>query len=128
MSFLERVKALGLPEGEFVVIGSGLLDVWGLRESNDIDVVASESIFAQLRESGRYTVDEKFNSELLHADDVEIWPDWKLDAPFDVLNKSAIRIDGVKFVHPDILIKRKLESGTPKDIHDIQLLQEYLAR
>lgn len=128
MSIIERVKALNLPKGEFVVIGSGLLDAWGIRESNDTDLVASESLFSALRESGKYKIGEKYGSQLLHSDDLEIWPDWKADATFEVLSNSAVEVDGIKFVHPDILIKRKRESGTSKDLKDIQLLKDYLAR
>ncbi len=128
MSILERVKQLQLPEGEYVVIGSGLLDAWGIRVTQDIDLAVSDTLYKILRASGQYTIEEKFDDELLTGSDIEIWRDWKADAPFEVLSKTAVEIDGIKFVHPDILLKRKMERGTPKDIKDIELLKEHLTK
>jgi len=127
-SIIEKVKALGLPVGEYVVIGSGLLDAWGLRQSHDIDFVVSARLFDELRASGEYEVEEKYGSEVLTSGDIEIWSGWKSDAGFDTLIQSAVEVDGVRFAHPDIIIKRKTERGSEKDLNDIRLLKEYLAK
>lgn len=127
-SLLQKLKALNLPKGEYVIIGSGLLEAWGLRESHDIDLVASPQLYAQLRASDEYTLAEKHNDEVLLSDDIEIWRDWKADATFDVLRASAIQVEDELFVHPDILIKRKAERGSAKDLDDIRLLKAYLAK
>ena len=127
-SIIEKVKALGLPVGEYVVIGSGLLDAWGLRQSRDIDFVVSDPLFEELRSSGKYSVEEKNDGEVLVSGDVEIWTGWKSDAGFDTLSQSAVKVDGVRFAHPDIIIKRKTERGSEKDLNDIRLLKEYLAK
>ena len=126
MSIIERVKKLQLPQGEYVVIGSGLLDALKLREAHDLDIVASDSLFQMLRNSGEYEIKEKYGKELLESDAVEIWTDWKDDAPFETLLQAAIQVEGVTFASPDVIIKRKKERGTPKDIADIQLLETYL--
>ena len=127
-SILQKAKALNFPKGEYVIIGSGLLDAWGLRTSHDIDLVVSPALFTKLRESGEYTIEEKYGDEVLLLGDIEIWRDWKKDAPFDTLLASAIEVEGEPFVHPDILIKRKTERGSEKDLEDIRLLKEYLAK
>ena len=127
-SIVDKVKALGLPVGEYVVIGSGLLDAWGLRQSHDIDFVVSARLFKELRASGQYVVEEKYDSEMLVSGDIEIWSDWKSDVSFDTLIQSAVEVDGVRFAHPDIIIKRKTERGSEKDLNDIRLLKEYLAK
>jgi hypothetical protein len=127
-TLLKKVKALGLPKGEYVVIGSGLLDALGLRESHDIDIVASDRLFQTLRTSGTYRIEEKHNDEVLLADDIEIWRDWKADADFDVLISSAVEVDGEKFANPNIIIKRKTERASPKDLEDIRLLKEHFGK
>jgi hypothetical protein len=125
---IEKARALNLPKGEYVIIGSGLLDAWGLRTSHDLDLVVSPRQFETLRASGAYRIEEKHGDEVLLADDIEIWRDWKADATFAVLNESAIEVEGEKFAHPDIIIKRKTERGSEKDLEDIRLLKEYLAK
>ena len=127
-SIIEKVKALSFPVGEYVVIGSGLLDAWGLRQSHDIDFVVSASLFEELRASGKYSVEKKYDGEVLVFEDIEIWRHWKSDITFDTLNQSAVEVDGVRFAHPDIIIKRKTERGSEKDLNDIRLLKEYLAK
>ena len=127
-SLTEKVKQLALPDGEYVVIGSGLLDALGLRESHDLDLVVSDNLYQKLRASGVYSIEEKYNEEVLVADDIEVWSNWKSDADFDVLIQSAYKVEGVTFAHPDIIIKRKTERGSEKDLNDIRLLKEYFAK
>ena len=38
-NFISRVKELNLPEGEFMVCGSAILDVLGIRKAQDIDIL-----------------------------------------------------------------------------------------
>ncbi len=47
--YIKRVKKLNLPTNEYVVIGSGLLDVLGIRKAVDIDIVASRQLFKKLQ-------------------------------------------------------------------------------
>ncbi len=127
-AILEKAKALQLPKGQYVIIGSGLLDAWGLRVSHDLDIVVNVELFETLRNSGAYAIEEKYNDEVLIGDDIEIWRDWKADATFEVLLGSAVEVDGVLFAHPDIIMKRKTERSSPKDVEDIRLLKEYLGK
>ena len=127
-ALLAQLKALQLPKDEYVVIGSGLLDALGLRTSHDLDLVVSPELFQTLRASGMYTIEKKYTDEVLLHDTVEIWRDWKADAGFETLLNSSIEVEGEKFAHPDIIIKRKTERNAPKDIEDIRLLKEYFAK
>ena len=51
MNILQKVKELNLPEGSYVVEGSGVLDVLGIREANDIDLVVSPEVYEKLKEA-----------------------------------------------------------------------------
>lgn len=127
-SLVDRVKSLQLPKGQYVVIGSGLLDALGLRKAGDLDLAVSDTLFEQFHASGEYTLEEKYGAEVLTSDDIEIWKQWQKDLPFSELIKNAVEVDGVAFVHPDVIIQRKSERGLAKDIEDIRLLKEHLAR
>jgi hypothetical protein len=125
-SFTNRVKASGLPLDEVVVIGSGLLDAYGLRASRDIDLVVSGNLFKTLEQNPSYQKQfPRENTEVLIKGEFEIWLDWP-PADFLQLKKDAVNVDGVFFVNPQFLIERKRERGSAKDLADITLLEGYL--
>jgi len=51
MEFIQRVKELGLPEGQYMVVGSATLDVLGIREADDIDLLFSPELYEDLKEN-----------------------------------------------------------------------------
>lgn len=124
--FSERVKQVDIPLDQMVVIGSGLLDAWGLRDADDIDLVVSQRIFDELKATGEFTEGHKNASPYLEKDQLEIWTDWKDDLTFEQLAASAITIDDVMYVNPAILIARKAVRGSDKDRRDIELIGAYL--
>lgn len=126
MGIIERVRAIGLPEDDLVVIGSGLLDAWGLRPAGDIDLVVSQQLFDKLDQSGIYQKGSKYNETYLKNADRDIWLSWGEGNDFAFLKSQAIMIDGMMFVNPNFLIKHKRRRGTQKDLSDIQLLEQYL--
>lgn len=125
MTFIERVQKLNLPLGEVVVIGSGLLDVLGLRRSSDVDLVVSQSLFDSLRQTNGFKLNFKAEQPYLTYQDYEIWTDWGPEHGFEVLKASAVSIDGVNFVSPEILIEKKRQRGLERDLKDIQLLSSH---
>ena len=54
--FSERVKDLGLPLGQLIVIGSGLLDQLGIRAASDIDLVVSNELFNALKNDNAWKI------------------------------------------------------------------------
>ncbi|MDN5275987.1 MAG: hypothetical protein JWN33_636 [Candidatus Saccharibacteria bacterium] len=129
MSIIDKVKQLNLPLDEMVVIGSGLLDAYGLREANDLDIVVPEYTYRDLRLSGEYRVGMKHDEGYLYKDDIEVWRSWgtKAGKPnFKALKADGVVIDGVTFVNPAFLIQMKQERGSDKDKADIEMLEGYL--
>ncbi|TWP13903.1 hypothetical protein EUA75_03380 [TM7 phylum sp. oral taxon 353] len=47
-TFAERVKELGLPLDQIIIIGSGILDQLGIRQSADIDVATGRAVLEKL--------------------------------------------------------------------------------
>lgn len=125
MSVIDKVQALQLPDDQYVVIGSGLLDAWGLRESHDVDLVVSGELFESLARSGRYTLGSKPNGDRFLSDDTyEIFDNWGEEGTFEQLYRYSIMVDTVRFVSPDYLIRQKADRGWEKDLQDIMLIQE----
>lgn len=124
-SIVARVKALELPSNEFVVIGSGLLDALDLREASDIDLVASKSLFDTLQSGGQFRHEVRRSvHDVLLAPDVEIWRDW--GKSYEAIARQALSVEGIRFAAPELIIEKKRERGTEKDLRDIKLLEEYL--
>lgn len=125
---LDYLHQSGLPPEEYVVIGSGLLDAYGLRESSDVDIAVSPRLFDELRQQPGFVEKERDGAPYLERDPLEVWLGWMKDISFNDLKKTAVVVEGVQFANPKIIIKRKQERGLPKDVADIQMLQEYLHR
>ncbi len=124
--FTERIKQVAIPLDQMVVIGSGLLDAWGLRDADDIDLVVSQRVFDELRATGEFSEGQRDGSAYLEKDQLEIWTDWKEGLNFEQIAALALTIDGVMFVNPAVLIARKAVRGTDKDLRDIELIATYL--
>lgn len=125
-SIIDRVTSLGVPLDQIVVIGSGLLDALGIRQSTDVDLAVSDTLFETLRASGRYDVEERATGTVLLKDDIEVWRDWWVDYPYELLVADAHIIKGVPFASLETIIEHKKQHGRDKDIRDIQLIEEYL--
>lgn len=122
-----QVRQLGWPLDQVVVIGSGLLDAWGLRPSDDVDVVVAPELFEILRRARddlRY--EDRGGYGALIRDNLEVFLDWGDELPYEVLRQDAIQIDGVWFMNPAQLIARKKVMGRDKDLQDVALLEEFL--
>ena len=132
MSVIDKMRALDLPSDQYVVIGSGLLDAWGLRKSSDVDLVVSDELFDQLALDPRFRVGEKHEDRFLEWEDYEIFDNWsvrdadELKGSFEDLYQDSIVIDGIRFVSPRYLIAWKTHRNWDKDIRDIALLNERL--
>ena len=125
MNFVQRVKELNFPLDQLVVIGSGLLDVYGLRTADDIDLVASEDLYVKLRQTGAYHESTMHNELYLFSDKLEIWKTWGSKYDYQTIRSTSITIEGVSFINPDLLIVKKRELGRDKDLADIKLLEQY---
>lgn len=128
MSIVERVKKLDLPHDKLVVIGSGVLDAFGLRPADDIDLVLRADLFAQLVKQPEWAVEVKNVELVIRKDDVEAFLSWRRDGRpnFAELYDDSVEIDGVHFANPRTVIDWKVESATDKDLRDIDMLRGYL--
>lgn len=135
----ERVKRLGFPVGEYVVVG-GAMEAHGIREAGDLDIVVTESLFASLIDQGWEVCEcdacrEEWNRgsarRMLKRPGIDILSDysWKDAYRADTaeLIKNADIIDGVPYAPLTELVKWKRAAGREKDMRDIELIEQYLA-
>src|SRR3989344_3939178 len=103
MDIFDRVKKFNLPMGEYAVFGSSLLDVWGIRKANDLDIIATPELYNHLKEEG-WEEQQAHGFKMLVKDDANV--STVQDKPTDgsycpdrlQLIKDAVVINGVPFV------------------------------
>lgn len=129
MSVIARAKQLGIPSDQYVVIGSGLLDAWGLRAAADVDLVVSDEVFDRLSRDETFEKYTKHSQEVLVRGVYEIWRTWGEGsaATFESLWRGGITVEGVRFVSPDYLMTWKRTRGEAKDLQDVALIEGKLA-
>lgn len=103
MNIIEEVRKLDLPQGEYLVLGSGILGALGIREIDDIDLLVSPSVFDKLRAKGwdydEIEIEGQMREHLAHGD-VEVYRDfWYGDNHPDpaTLISDPYMIDGIPF-------------------------------
>lgn len=130
-TFAERVKELGLPLDQIIIIGSGILDQLGIRQSADIDVAANREALEEIARSDGWVekLDKNQRQYLVKCNgSAEIWDGWEIDGrvvEYDKLLDYAVEYDGVKFVSLDFLRRWKNWRGREKDIQDVRLINEW---
>ena len=136
MNHLEKVKELDVPYDQYVLVGGSILDIHGIRVSDDIDVIVSSEAFQTLKDRG-WKVDmpfkEKWGRERLLHDVFEVYTDLyyeKIDyyLPFEILRDISKQIHGVYTQPLGLLLLGKLDMRRPKDIADIALIEQYFRR
>jgi hypothetical protein len=134
MNFVEELKKLGLNSSNSVVIGSGILNELGIRQSKDIDLVVDQKAFDRLSKNPKFTKKLLNGNSLLVDDIFEIMThDCILGKNYslsDFMPRSTV-LNNVRYIKLEFLLKIKeswVADGTvrPKDLTDIKLIKENL--
>jgi hypothetical protein len=125
--FLEELKALDFPMGEYVIVSSGSLAIRGIRECSDLDLLISDSLFEKL--SQKYPVVdtptiskiEIGNIECLHVKNnpEDLYPTERQIREADL-------IGGFPFQNLETCLYFKEKEGREKDLRDVELIREYM--
>lgn len=125
---ITKMKELDLPQGSFIVVGSGPLAVVRIRETQDIDLLVSPHLRAQLAAAG-WKVMRKANNDRLLS-----WDIFEADDSFSIGNyrptlaellSRALVVEGIPFASLQDVRAWKTAAGRPKDLADLALLNEY---
>ena len=140
MEISDRVRALDLPLGKYVVVG-GAMEAFGIRKAKDLDIVVTEDLFQELIKKGwklcecekcRTKQQQGSTDRILKGDGVDILSEFSCDdryfADTDWLIKNAAIIDGVPYIQLEELMKWKKAAAREKDLKDIILIEEFLAK
>lgn len=135
-SFKSRVEKLGIPLENIIVIGSGVLDVLGIRTAGDVDLALTSEEFEQQRGSGKWQVHaidaNNDRRDFLSGDNVELFQGWRslvpeTDGYYDDLLPLSEVIDGLRCIKLSEIKRWKQQMGREKDLRDVQLIEEYEA-
>lgn len=131
--FSDRVKALGLPLDQLIVVGSGIMGELEIRQSSDVDVILTESTFESLSDQDgwrRVTKDgrEAFLNEQHNAEAWSSWvaPDDSGLVDFESLMPDTVVLNDVRFASLDYVRAWKKWYDRQKDRDDVALIDAYL--
>lgn len=128
---LQELKTLNLPNDQYVIIGSGPLAVRNLRKAQDLDILASDSLWNEL--SLKYPVIPQIPPDIkkIQIGNIEFvgqgssYRDSKV-ATIDEIFKTANLINGHFFINLHLLRKIKLKRAKEKDLKDIELIDRFI--
>jgi len=127
-NIFRTVENLDLPDGEYAVISSGILQALGLRAANDVDIVVSPQILKQFKDKGGWRSYEKWGKTFLENEemDIDMFSEISWEA-YPTTRKEVIAsardINGVPFMNIAETIKFKRAMGREKDERDTALLK-----
>jgi hypothetical protein len=134
MDVFTRIAQLHFPKGEYIVVGSALMEIKGIRETQDLDVVVSSQLFAKCKSEGweilPWTKMHLPGKEWLRKDLVEVYDQLTTTqggVTLDTLLVDAEVIHGIPFLNLARLAEYKKEYGRKKDFDDIDAIEKYLA-
>lgn len=133
MTIFQKVRELGFPDGEYIVVGSGILAAKGIRETNDLDIVVTSELFEKCKSEGwevlPWTKQSIPGKDWLKKGNAEVYVQLSRKtggiSARELLENVEV-IEGIPFITLESLIDFKQEYGRPKDFEDIRIIEEYL--
>lgn len=128
-SIKEAITALNISPDDYIVIGSGILDILGIRKTNDVDVVVSEPVFRAFRKQPDWVYRSNELGESLVSDVYEMWLSWGREdtkANLAELKRDEWVIDQIPFISLERLRTWKIKKNRHKDREDVRLIDRFL--
>ena len=119
---VKRLNALGFNQADYWVITGSAMVLYGLREqTHDIDLGCTTALADRLEAQGtpvEYRADG--SRKLTIGDDVELFENWLFD--------TVQLLDGIPVISLQGLAEMKTRLGREKDLRDLRLISDFLAR
>jgi hypothetical protein len=128
LNFIDELKALNLPAGQYAIFGSGPLAIRNLRDAGDIDIIVTQELWDELAK--KYPLHHKETVKgpvtSMAVGNIEIYKDWLNLTPIvPELIETAETINDLPFVQLKYVIEWKNYMGRDKDKNDLKLIEEY---
>lgn len=135
MDIVSRVKALNLPEREYCVFGSGVLEIHGIRKARDIDLLVTQDLYKKLKSEGwerRWIFWRTLWAKSIRKGENEAFTNlyWGMKYRPDtkeLIDRAEIR-DGVRFLQIEDLYEFQKRLPREKDKKGAKMMEEYLNR
>ena len=117
-----KLKAFPYDPAEYWVITGGAMVLYGIREeSSDIDLGCTATMADRLEQEGYlYKITDDGNRWFKLGEDIEVFENWLFD--------TVDHVDGIPVISVQGLIEMKKDLGREKDLRDIALINDFLAR
>ena len=131
MDIFERIRKFNLPQGQYALFGSALLDVWGIRRAQDLDIIVMPELYEKLKKDG-WKEKNAHGFIMLLKDDANVTTIQQRATDGDYcpdriqLIKDAIFIKGIPFVRIEEVIACKKAYNRQKDLADIISIEGYV--
>lgn len=123
----DSLRSLGLPDGDYVVFGSGPLIVRGIiPATNDLDVVCRGAGWVRACDLGEMVTLVEHDVDVVSFLDgaITVGRSWAYgDVDIDELIDTAEVIDGLPFARLEHVVRYKEIAGRPKDLEHLRLLE-----
>ena len=122
---LAELEQLKLPVGHYVVTGGAVLAAHGIRGTEDVDLVTDPGLYEVLK--AKYPEFKEGHLRISEKVEVKNGAISIADNPEKVMARADL-IEGFPFVRLTDLIDIKRKKGRPKDLRDVELINDYLLR
>lgn len=118
------LEQLGINPNDAIIVGSGVLAAYGIRDANDIDLMVRRTTFDNLAQSGHTVGYYNDGTRKISDSNFEIMYSW-LGATYDDILPHTVVIDELTFISLPFLRSMKQKQGRAKDQDDIERIDKY---
>ena len=129
VNFKKQLDKLGLNSSNSIIMGSGILQAKGVRNSNDIDLIVPKDIFISLKNTPELVFESRDDGDRLTNSSVEIFTQWNVlgeEKYHADLLKDTVVIDNLRYLSLDLTTALKKANGRPKDLLDLELINTFI--
>ena len=133
---IAKLKELNLPMDSYVAYGSSPMAIAEIREVNDVDILAKQEIYDNLKAQGWEVINKGINDAPVSRGVFEVHASWAFSSynpSLEELKSRATVVQGISFasLHDVLEWKRaSVEKGfnPEKNLADIALIERYFIR
>lgn len=119
------VAKLKLAKRDYIVIGGGVMELSGIRNTNDVDLVVSNRAYRHLRSHGWKEFKDDAGKKTLSKPGYQVMRSW-MGKNLSDLKKNQFMHNNIPCMSLEDLVVCKERMGRDKDIADIALIKKHM--